>query len=263
MLFILINLSSCKEEFIPAYIHIPSISVATVSSEGSSSSNITDAWVYLNANLQGVYELPVQFPIIAGGNTQLVIYAGIKLNGISATRAEYPLYSPDTIDLHLERTVADTIHPMVKYSPLAVFNLIEDFETGSNFSNIQSGTADVFEGGQSGRLQVNDSSEVTAMSNASFTIPYNTRAVFFEMNYKNNREFFVGIQVTLGGETFSLGKITVTESNEWNKLYVNFTPEVNESRGDSYRVFLLASAGDPNSSMILFDNLKLVHARIQ
>ncbi len=263
MLFILINFFSCKEEPIPSYIHIPSVSVTTGSSEGSSSSNISDAWVYLNASLQGVYELPVQFPIIAEGNTQLVIYAGIKLNGISATRAEYPLYSPDTIDLHLERTVADTIHPVVKYTPFAVFNLIEDFETGSSFSNIQLNTADIFEGGKSGRLQVNDSSEVTAISNASFAIPYNSQAVFFEMNYKNNREFFVGIQVALGGETFSLGKITVTESNEWNKLYVNFTPEVKESRGDSYRVFLLASAGEPISSMILFDNLKLVHARVQ
>jgi len=258
-------LSSCEEEPIPSYIHISSISVsANSSTQGSSSSNITDAWVYLDANLQGVYEMPVQFPIIAEGNTKLIIYAGIKLNGISATRAAYPLYSPDTIDLLLEAKIPDTISPIVKYSSFAVFDFIEDFESGNSFTNSQRVTTDVFEGTYSAKISAGDSSEVIALSNSSYLIPLNTSAAFLEMNYKNNREFVVGIKAFIGSESLAIYKVTATPSNEWNKLYVNFTPEVNQLQADNYQVFFsVAPEAEPDSVNIFLDNLKLIHARVQ
>ena len=75
--------------------------------ENGVTDNITDAWVYLNDNLQGVYELPANFPVLAKGNQTLRVKAGIKLNGISSTRSPYPFYESfiDTIDLKLNETI--------------------------------------------------------------------------------------------------------------------------------------------------------------
>jgi len=252
------------DEPIPAYVNIPSITLNTNPSQGSSSSNITDAWVYLDANLQGVYALPAEFPLIAEGTTRLVIYPGIKLNGISATRAAYPFYTADTFDMTLEPKIADTIFPQVRYSSIAVFDFIEDFESGSGFSNIQRQTSEVFEGSASGKLVVTDSSEVTAVTVSGYIIPSTTSAAFLEMDYRNNHVFEAGIRVLIGSQGFNIYKLTIAARNEWNKLYVNFTPEVGQTQADSYQIyFRTLPQPSPHSVEIYFDNLKLIHAKDQ
>ena len=84
-LLILLVLSSCQKEDtggIPTYLKIDNITL----DEGNTTSNITDAWVYVNGQLQGVYELPAKFPVLEQGNTDIKVYAGIKNNGIAARR---------------------------------------------------------------------------------------------------------------------------------------------------------------------------------
>ena len=59
--------SSCSkkdlEAEIPAYISIDDITLTTdLATQGSAAENITDAWVFINDNLVGVYELPATFP---------------------------------------------------------------------------------------------------------------------------------------------------------------------------------------------------------
>lgn len=257
--------SSCREEQIPSYIHIPAITVAASPSEGSASSNITDAWVYHHANLQGVYPLPVQFPLLAEGNVRLIVFAGVKYNGIAATRGEYPFYAPDTIDLVLRKTIADTVFPVVRYSAGAVFDFIEDFESGSLFGKIQRSTEDVFEGSSSGKLTIADSNEVMAVTLSGYSIPFTASATFLEMDYKNNHVFEVGIRALTGSGIYdNYYKLTVPPRNDWNKLYVNFTAEVNQIQADAYHIYFRTIPQTlPDSVKIYFDNLKLIHSKIQ
>ena len=61
-LIMAIIISSCQKEDVggvPAYIKINSIEL-----ENNTTSYITDAWVYINGQLQGVYELPSKFPVL-------------------------------------------------------------------------------------------------------------------------------------------------------------------------------------------------------
>ena len=52
----------------------------------------------MNGNLEGVYEMPATIPLHYEGLKNLVIYPGIKRNGIAADRKKYPFYLPfDTI----------------------------------------------------------------------------------------------------------------------------------------------------------------------
>ena len=62
-LFLLLLFTACEKEDtngVPAFITINTITL----DEGNATANITDAWVYINDQLQGVYELPAQFPLI-------------------------------------------------------------------------------------------------------------------------------------------------------------------------------------------------------
>lgn len=84
-IFIISSLISCKKtDLVPSYIHIEKIDVSTVYElYGSDSHKITDAWVYVDGDLQGIYELPATFPILATGQHTIMVRPGIKLNGIA------------------------------------------------------------------------------------------------------------------------------------------------------------------------------------
>ena len=88
----LLFLLSCEvintEEDIPSIISIESIEV-----DGNHSSNITDAWVYIDNEFQGVFPLPANFPVLKTGELEIIIEAGIKKNGISSSRENYPFFT--------------------------------------------------------------------------------------------------------------------------------------------------------------------------
>ena len=109
-LLILLVLSSCQKEDtggIPTYLKIDNITL----DEGNTTSNITDAWVYINGQLQGVYELPAKFPVLEEGNTDIKVYAGIKNNGIAARQNVYPFYNSYTINTELSINSTIEIKP--------------------------------------------------------------------------------------------------------------------------------------------------------
>ena len=257
---------SCNEdEPIPSYIHISNISLTSdQSTEGDSSNNIVDAWVYIDNKEQGVYELPVTFPILAEGATTLNIFGGIKNNGVSSTRVSYPFYSSDTITLNLRETLVDTIKPTVRYNKNASFDFIENFEGGNSFTNITRVEDEVFEGNHSGKMEVEeDSTGVISRVNSKYSIPALSSAVYLEMDYKNNHLFQVGITGFVGGENISVVKLNLIPSDEWKKVYVDFTPEVNGLRADSYEIFfLLIPETEADLIDVYLDNIKLIHFNV-
>ena len=131
--FFLISCEKESEDTIPSYIRINKI----VMGNNEISSNIVDAWVYLNDNLQGVYELPAHFPILAQGNQSIRVKGGIKVNGISSTRSPYHFYESflDTFNLKSNQTTTiDSIK--LQYLSNTEFEFNEDFEGfGFNFSS--------------------------------------------------------------------------------------------------------------------------------
>ena len=72
-LFLLLLFFSCEKvdpNNIPANIKINDITLT-----GSSTENITDAWIYINDQLQGVYEIPALFPVLNIGSHKLRVRA--------------------------------------------------------------------------------------------------------------------------------------------------------------------------------------------
>ena len=98
-------LASCNiinpSESEPAYLTINNITLQANSSEGGNTHNIKDAWVYVNSQLVGIYQMPATFPVLEEGEQVVEVFAGIKVNGITDYPDAYTFYERDSIIVDL------------------------------------------------------------------------------------------------------------------------------------------------------------------
>jgi hypothetical protein len=278
LVFLLSNafiFSGCdtKEEAIPAYIKIDKINlnVNTVI-DGSASSKITDAWVYIDGNLVGVYELPCKFPVLVDeGTHDLMIKAGIKVNGIAASRAYYPFYQPIEMSVTLIPGETLELTPTTSYYADKV-NYIEAFEDGGvsleDFGDTDTSivkTADpavVFEGAYSGLMKMDATHDHIQVATASsYSLPKNGTPVFLEMNYKADNQFAVGIVAVTGSENVRNQIMILNPTTGWNKIYINLTPTlINNQSASTFRLYYeVYKSSSLSEASVLLDNLKLVY----
>lgn len=277
--------SSCElynpAEPVPAYIHIDQITVSTQPGQGTSSSKIADAWVYIDEQLIGCFELPVTFPVIKEGTHVLKVRAGIKVNGISATRSPYPFYDYHEQLITLKAGEKQTVNPVVRYLSSARFTCMEDFEssTGTFFQNSPTGSDtsllitslpnQVFEGSKSGIAYLTggrDLFECASDPSNRLSFGGTNGPIFLEFNYKCNYIFAVGLfcHTVVGSSTTNTVKLKTLDlnpSNNWNKIYVYLTPSVlTAGNSNQYNLFIgmLNNVG-ADSIALQLDNIKIVY----
>ncbi len=256
---------SCKpgDDEIPAYIHVPAYEVFTTApSQGSTSHKITDTWVYVNDELQGIYQLPATFPVLASGNTKVTFSPGIMANGISTTRVQYPFYTDTIMYVDLVPTEIDTVRPAVTYRTAPVFLLNEDFENGNEFENIQriTGGSLAFEGIACGKFVMDTTRKTRILSNTTFQVSQiDGVLLFMELNYKTTHVMRAGIIVTNSQGSAVITKVNISPQEDWNKIYLNFTPEINGTLATRFRFFLEVDAsGSTNPVEMYIDNVKIL-----
>ena len=266
-LIILTSFISCKKEDIiitPTYMSIENIIL-----DENSSHNITDAWVYINDNLQGVYELPANFPILATGKQKLRVRAGVKDNGISATRIPYPFYSSYIIEeLEFQEDTTILITPTVKYLEDIIFNEhSEDFDGNGLNLEIDSTTFSIENteslDGNYGVITLSDSilsAEVTTQEIES--LPQEGANIYLELDYKCDTEFLIGTYVNFPQlSVLKKELVWITPKEDWNKIYVNLTTTISEAVGaESFKIFIAMQRDfTMDKNTIDFDNFKLVY----
>lgn len=261
-----VTIISCEKaniDEIPCYININDIEL-----EENITNNITDAWVYIDDNLQGVYELPANFPVLVEGKHKLRIKAGIKDNGIASTRIIYPFYKSFIIE-EQEFTQRSTLYitPKVKY--LENINLdenLEDFdgnglnlETDSSFSIDNINPVD----GSYGVMMLSDSILSTEVTTDKLEdLPQGGNPIYLEIDYKCNTQFLVGVYIKFP-QTGILQKdlLWVNPKEEWNKIYINLESTITEAVNAEYFKVFVAMQRDftVDTNTICFDNLKIVY----
>ena len=202
ILFLIVGLTffSCsKEDYeaqVPTYITINEINLTTdYATQGTNSENIVDAWVFMNDDLVGVYELPATFPVLKEGDVILKVYAGIKNNGITAARARYLLYDPHEEKISLVKGETIEVNPTISYASGVKFSWLEDFENASLFflytadsdTIINKQSVDVKEGSYSGQVFLQpdmDFFEATTLGLSG--VPRNGTPVYLELDFKTN-----------------------------------------------------------------------------
>ena len=262
---IVLVLSSCQKENtvdIPTFLKIDNIAL----DEGNTTSNITDAWVYINDQLQGVYELPAKFPVLEEDIQTVRIKAGIKINGIASSRIAYPFYTSYFEDITFTPNETKTITPIVSYLDSINF-FQEDFEgTGVNLET--SAISDttllklVDRDNHYGAGILSDSLFIFEISTDELKdLPQAGSPVFLELDYKSNTQFLVGVYVNYPQSVIQKDLLWINPKQEWNKIYVNLTTTISEGiNASSFKVFIgMKRDFELEKNELYFDNLKVVY----
>ncbi len=272
-----ITASSCEkfsgDQTIPAYLSIDSIFLTTdYYSQGTSSQHITDAWVYVDDEFLGAFELPARLPVLKTGVHHLKIWPGIKKNGIAATRVSYNFYNPVAKDVKFAQdSTTKTGVLKTTYQATALFVWKEDFEnvaltldtTTRSSSYIQrtpSGSPLTFEGNHSGLVLLDSLHDFfECQTHSEYSIP--AAPVYLEMNFNTSNNLVVGVYTYGTTILYQTPIITLMPTKGiWKKIYIDLTTTLNAYTGmKSYRVYFSAFKDTGlKQSTIMFDNFKVL-----
>lgn len=309
IVFYALGLSSCRKfsgtQTVPSYIHIDSITVdpnTDYYTYGASTSKVTDAWVYVDDQLIGTYELPATFPVLKKGPHEVIVIGGIKVDGRSDARDKYPFYQRRVYEkLNLTEDSIVTIQPVLNYLPIGEgTNLawMEDFETtntllpedGSDANLVRVAGTEAWQSSNSffsGKVELPPDSLDFAFATADEFDFYDDFAAgvycLLEMDYCCNDTFCVGVQYyeSYQLKTLKLVKVTPTDKThvrpqKWNKIYINIGPWMNKFNSASYfKIYFtsdLTTQEDVDYGQVYhpinerryyyFDNLKLLYRNL-
>jgi len=265
-------------EQIPSFIAIDSIKLEPNPDvlAGSLSSYITDAWIYVDDQLIGAFELPCTVPVLLEeeqkSEQKITVLAGIYLNGVKSTRVYYPFYTPWEQTISLVPDSIITLSPMVKYDSQVKLPLHETFELGGvlfeeGISSVATLTKtdaahEVFEGAYSGKVVLNSTDSIyVGVSVNHIQLPTAGGNVFLELDYKTDAAVMFGLYAHKTGQVVQLEVAGVLPQPNWNKIYINLTPTVfRHNDANSFKLFMGAVLPEGESeAVILLDNIKLIH----
>lgn len=281
-LFFIASLSpllfACKDEAepIPAYLDLQPFEVA--SPGGAAWHKVTDGWLYVNGEFLGAYTLPAKVPVLAEGESEILLFPGVKENGILATPNIYPYLTKYDKKYILEAAQTTTVKPVTAYDSKAIFAFGSgrgDFDGGSNIGlenrdsddalNVKI-TAEGAFAGQCLLMQVDTAHPVMDVATEKMKELPITGApeVWLEMHYKNDVPFFLYL---LGGaEEVSQRIFQFNLSENWNKIYINLTEPITNTAKSEQRLYFRLSlpkndAGKYSqpSGNVWIDNIRVLH----
>ncbi len=284
----IVALNSCQQLspplVIPCYGHVDSISYhfdTLLIKENSKWSDITDAWVYLDNNPVGAFQMPCTFPMITGsGAHTITIYPGIMINGTPDTRTKYPFYTYFTETVNLTQGKTIKFEPSCTFTSFAHFAWMEYFSTGCSITknNIMSDTimTRVTNGGYpykcygSAILDSIDPSHYTNVYQGisdTMTLPKDgATAVYLEVYYNCNAVVSVGLYESVPGYALpgqQLAPVTYLfpTGNGWEKMYINLQSIVAANpKGEPFTVYfeMYRNSGTTSPTYLYLDDIKLI-----
>ena len=266
-LFLLVLLlTACEiinpEEDIPSFISIEEFEHSDVGT-----AKIVDAWVYIDNEIQGIYSLPNTIPILKNGEQKLYIAPGIKENGISATRTNYPFYVWHQEEVNLSPQDTTQINPTTSY----ISNCIhweENFNgAGSSFHqnlfkynvNLISDTSVITTNGHGEIILDGDKVRFECTTDPLF-MPKDRR-VYLEMDYKCNTPFLVNLYKFAPTYAIPNTVMLLNEQEEWNKIYIYLSDHIapHTDANDFALSFLMFRDSTLEKSELLIDNVKVLY----
>lgn len=277
-------LSSCYKfdgnQTVPSYLKIDTVLLNTYYPEqGANSNSIKDVWIYVNDQQIGAFELPALFPVLANGKQQLEIRPGIKINGISSTRAPYPFYQSIVYDdfEFIPDSTLSVNRPTTEYFSNLNFAWMEDFEyAGLTLSETSSSDTVIVrtqpannseaylseDSKYSGLISLTTEARVySASSSNSYPIPIQGSPTILEVDFKTNNYISVGILVQEAGSFIKIPLVIINHSEIWNKIYINLGPNLSlHPQATDFKVFFETVLEDNlTSASIYLDNIKLIN----
>lgn len=276
---------------VPIYGHIDSIHfnvpLDSVPKQGSASAYVQYAWVYLDDNPVGAFQLPCTFPMVGStGTHNIKVYPGVTPAGTNSPAGIYPFYQFYSINLNMQQGKTYKLNPTSAYYTWVQFPYIENFDNESNGTHpthianfygdhgadsptdtsmyVTDNTKLIYQGRGSGMVIVNQLKPyyigVTILNYLSDSITNNgTTPAYVEFNYRATAEFTVGLMESDTSVIFSPAAI-IFPSTKWNKMYVSLNNSLTSADIRPYNVYFSIkwNSGDPVSDTLLLDNIKIV-----
>ncbi len=264
-----LGFSSCStlEADQPTVIKINAIDLKTnYNLEGSSSHKISDAWIYIDDQLQGAFELPCAIPFSQNGNVKITVVPGIKSSGQTAIREKYPYYKWCDSLVNMSGSTI-TLYPTTQYIDSTSFLYKDDFEsnaivfTKDNNSDtsmyIVSGGANIFEGNNIAEICVNNNNPYALVkSMLNLSTPSSSKKTYLEMDYANDAPLIVGIK---SGGNFVPIIILNSTALAWNKIYIDLSQTLaNNNSQSKFEIYFEIQQISGEENRTRFDNLKIV-----
>lgn len=243
---------------------------------GVLTSNFSNAWVYVDDQLIGVFEVPCKIPLLLSGESEVKIFPAILNNGISATKKIYPFMYPhiETVNFIQNQTVS--ISPKTMYYEFCEF-WIEDFEdssikieddVNSSASLIKTDDPSIvqsFNEVHFGRVNLTTSEDYwAAYTNGVLHLP-SGEEVYLEIDYHNTNAVVTGVLAVGSSSTEENINIQLNAQDDssvkWKKIYIDLKEIVSNSPNANYfEISFQASLDEGETSgQINIDNIKLVH----
>lgn len=260
----------------PIFVEIPSVSLSTTPEQGDPSHNITDVWVNANGQLLGVFPLPARIPIIIAEGVDsiaLTVLPGIRNDGQTATAFIYRLIAAERYVLDPVIGETTVLEPVFKYSDNAIFDFVEGFEAAHIFTapgpnntgngSIVPTTEEAASGQRSGVMRLDENTKLAEVLTFSAFDRANNGGgdSYIELDYKTDTPFSVGVYARQGSTMIPFYNVIITEKEDWNRIYLDFTFDLAPQGIDDYRVAIVGSIenSDQEAGAIFIDNIKLVH----
>lgn len=282
ILFLVFILSSCvKNNPLPIWLEIDAWDLqanpALNTDEGELSHNLTDAWVYINDKLIGVFELPCKVPVLVNGSLNITLYPTIRNNGISATKKIYPFCDEYKLTVSKEAGETVKISPVTQYKSNVNFYWKEEFENVgfsidtdhgvSNAEITQTNDQSIVKYGTGcGHISLNSSSDSLwqGSSNKQLLLPKLGAEVYLEVDYYSTNSIVTGVLAVNSSGITQNPNIQINGSAEsdvkWKKIYIDLKEIVSASTTAEYfEIYFrtLIDAGDITGD-IYIDNIKVI-----
>ncbi|MDG0974574.1 MAG: hypothetical protein P8O07_10495 [Crocinitomicaceae bacterium] len=278
LLTLLILFSCAKEQPKVSWLKIESFQLEenlfAQNDQGELSHALTEAFVNMDGQYLGAFQLPIKIPIIGEGQHEIVILPGIINNGISDTKKRYPFVEPYTVSVNLLLEDTISITPITRYYAQTKF-LIEDFENAVLKIETDGASQAIIEkendpavlqwGNSYGVILLNPTDSLfIGYTNFGQSLPKQGAEVYLEMDYMNTNSMLTSV-LSYSSTTFNDDiHIQINPQEEppvWKHIYLDLKEIVsfrmNANTNEQGFTALLDEAG--TSKYIYIDNLKVVY----
>lgn len=243
-------------------------------SEGELTHNFSEAWVYIDDQVIGVFEVPFKIPVLKSGNVNIKIYPAVKNNGISATKKIYPFTTVFEINAELIKNQTLSINPTTQYKSLCLF-WIENFENSPSFkiqddpnTKAHLGTGNdpnILEWGNYYGLVNLDAVDSTWIAYTNDMNLPKGQEVYLEIDYHNTNALITGVldispSGVVNNQNIQLNPQS-SETVKWKKIYIDLKEIVSNSASNAYfkQSFQAVIDNGDSEGQIIIDNIKVIH----
>lgn len=244
---------------------------------GELTENFTDAWVYVDDELIGVFEVPFKIPLLLEGVKEVKLYPTVLNNGISATKKIYPFVDAHVVNVELKKNEVTHIDPVTKYKTGVQFTIF-DFEdanlglqenpssTTSIYASNDPSIIQPFNGNSFGRVSLTDANRVwSAVTNLNQDLPGSGAEVYLEVDFLCTEDLITGLYAITGAESVHNINVRLNEQSAatavWKKVYIELKTIVSGSPSADYFEHSFDATLDAAKTQgeINIDNIKVVH----